>query len=97
MDSSKDDENVSCYICDKFGSSASESDESFGQVIKITRGLQNLKNSSTERQDGLFDDYNNDFVFAHSTCRAKYINKKYIQAYINKQKVDAAVSPPKKN
>lgn len=95
MDFSKDDENESCYICDKLGS-ASGSDESLGQVIRITRGVQTLKNASTERQDGLFNNYNNDFVFAHSTCRAKYINKKYIQAYVNKQKVEAAVSPPKK-
>lgn len=39
MDSSTDDDNVTCYICIKLVS-VSEPDELFGPIIKISKGIE---------------------------------------------------------
>lgn len=55
--------------------------------MKITRGIATLKAASEEREDGLLRYLNtHEFVYVHSSCRQKYINQKYIKAYIKKKK-----------
>lgn len=53
--------------------------------------------ASIERQDGLLPHLQTEFVYAHSSCRQKYINKKYIGMYKNKARENLSLSPPKKN
>jgi hypothetical protein len=73
----------------------------------LTNFLQNLascqtslRNVSAQREDGLLKFLNSsEFVYAHSTCRQKYIHNKYIQIYKNKgntASVPSAYSPSKK-
>lgn len=81
--SSMADEN-SCIICIHLGSS-SETNSNLGEIIKISRGITSLRAASTERQDGLLPHLQTEFVYAHSSCRQKYINKKYIGMYKNKE------------
>ncbi|KAK0161696.1 hypothetical protein PV327_008115 [Microctonus hyperodae] len=93
---SDDDGNNNCAICDKIGSS-SQSNSDLGAIIKVTRGISTLKAVSAERADGLIQYLNTrEFVYVHTVCRQKYINKKYIQAYLNKKNTTSSCSPPKK-
>jgi hypothetical protein len=70
MDVSNDnDNNQQDFVCQKIGSS-SESSSDVGEIIKVMRGLPTLRNASAE------------FVYAHSTCRQKYIHNKYFQIQI---------------
>jgi hypothetical protein len=77
-----------------------ESSSDLGEIIKVMRGLHTLRNASAEREDGLLEFLNSsEFVYAHSTCRQKYIHNKYIQIYKNKgntASVPSAYSPSKK-
>lgn len=85
-----------CIICDKLGSGSGSSTD-LGDIIKITRGIATLRATSNERQDGLVKFLQTQFVYAHAICRQKYINKKYIEMYKNKEKEICAVSTEKKN
>ncbi|GFU05545.1 hypothetical protein TNCV_3291711 [Trichonephila clavipes] len=84
----------SCIICEKLGSS-SENNSDLGDVIKISRGVTTLRTASSERQEGLLPHLQTDVIYAHKSCRQKYINKKYIEAY-KKKPVETPISPPKK-
>ncbi|CAG9826653.1 unnamed protein product [Diabrotica balteata] len=92
--SSMADEN-SCIICIHLGLS-SKTYSNLGEVIKICRGVTSLKAASTERQDGLLPHLQTEFVYAHLSCRQKYINKKYIGVYNNKLRENLSLTPPKK-
>ncbi|GFT27690.1 hypothetical protein TNCV_3570621 [Trichonephila clavipes] len=83
----------SCIICEKLGSS-SENNSDLGD-IKISRGVTTLRTASSERQDGLLPHLQTDLVYAHKSCRQRYINKKYIEAY-KKKPAETPISPPKK-
>ncbi|GFW08747.1 hypothetical protein TNCV_4299201 [Trichonephila clavipes] len=84
----------SCVICEKLGSS-SENNSDLGDIIKISRGVTTLRTASSERQDALLPHLQTAVVYAHKSCRQKYINKKYIEAY-KKKPVETPISPPKK-
>ncbi|GFU23406.1 hypothetical protein TNCV_2369371 [Trichonephila clavipes] len=84
----------SCIVCEKLGSS-SENNSDLGDIIKISRGVTTLKTASSERQNGLLPHLQTDVVYAHKSCRQKYINKKYIEVY-KKKPVEIPISPPKK-
>jgi hypothetical protein len=85
MDVSNDNDNQHenvCFVCRKIGSN-SESSSDLGEIIKVMRGLHTLRNASAEREDdGLLEFLNSsEFVYAHSTCRQKYIHNKHIHKY----------------
>ncbi|GFV86754.1 hypothetical protein TNCV_3964841 [Trichonephila clavipes] len=83
----------SYIICEKlFSSSGNNSD--LGD-IKISRGVTTLRTTSSERQDGLLPHLQTNVVYAHKSCRQKYINKKYIEGY-KKKPLETPISPPKK-
>lgn len=83
--SSIDSTSNDCLICDKIGSSSELSSE-LGDIIKVTRGISSLKAASAERGDGLSQYINTrDFVYVHSVCRQKYINKGCINSYLKKR------------
>ncbi|GFV62592.1 hypothetical protein TNCV_2528171 [Trichonephila clavipes] len=84
----------SCIICEKLDSS-SENNSDLGDIIKISRGVFTLRTASSERQDELLPHLQTVVVYAHKSCRQKYINKKYIEPY-KKQPVETPISPPKK-
>lgn len=83
----------SCILCEKLGSS-SETNSDLGEIIIISRGITTLRAASSERQDGLLPHLQTEFVYTHTSCRQKYINKKYIEIY--KKKKQNETSPPKK-
>lgn len=85
---------MECIICEKLGSS-SETNSDLGDIIKISRGVITLRTAARERQDGLLPHLQTEFVYAHSSCRQKYINKKYIEMY-KKKRNQTSFSPPKK-
>lgn len=84
----------SCILCEKLGSS-SKTNSDLGEIIKISRGVTTLRAASSERQDGLLPHLQTEFVYAHASCRQKYMNKKYIEIYKKKQN-ETSCSPPKK-
>jgi hypothetical protein len=63
-----------------------ESSSDVGEIIKVMRGLPTLRNASEKREDGLLEFLNSsEFVYAHSTCRQKYIHNKYLCMYFQIQ------------
>ncbi|GFV46787.1 hypothetical protein TNCV_1882461 [Trichonephila clavipes] len=70
----------SCIICEKLGSS-SEDNSDLGDIIKTSRGVTTLRTASSKRQDGLLPHLQTDVVYAHKSCRQKYINKKYMEGF----------------
>lgn len=93
---SGDNQSNDCLICDKIGSSSQLSSE-LGEIVKVTRGISTLKAASAERADGLSQYLNTrEFVYVHSVCRQKYINKGCISAHLKKENITSACSPPKK-
>lgn len=94
--SNSDNINNDCLICDKIGCSSELSSE-LRDIIKVTRGIPTLKAASVERGDGLSQYLNTcEFVYVHSVCRQKYINKGCINAYLKKKNTTSTCSPPKK-
>lgn len=94
--SNSDNVNNDCLICDKIGCSSELSSE-LGDIIKVIRGISTLKAASAERADGLSQYLNTrEFVYVHSVCRQKYINKGCINSYLKKKNTTSACSPPKK-
>lgn len=92
VDPSDVEENL-CFICQLLGA---QSISDVGSIVEIKRGLETLKQASGERNDGLLEYLNTrEVVYAHKSCRQKYINQKYIRAY-KKQEKQTNLSPPKK-
>ncbi|GFX58236.1 hypothetical protein TNCV_4049941 [Trichonephila clavipes] len=83
-----------CIICEKLGSS-SENNSDLGDIIKISKGVTTLRTASSERRDEWLPHLQTDVVYAHKSCRQKYINKTYIEAYKN-QPFEIPISPLKK-
>ncbi|KAG5865747.1 hypothetical protein JTB14_024142 [Gonioctena quinquepunctata] len=84
----------SCIICEQLGSfSATNSD--LDKIIKISGEVTTLRAAPSKRQYGLLSHSQTEFVYAHTSCPQKYINKKYFEIYKNKQN-ETSSSPPKK-
>lgn len=58
-----------------------------GDIIKISRGITKLRAVSSKRQDGLLPHFQSEFVYAHTSCRQKYILIKNILKCIRRRQM----------
>lgn len=86
---------VICFICDKLGSGSMSSTD-LGNIVRISRGMSTPKTASAERQDRLINFLQTEFLYAHTICRQKYMNKKYIEIHKNQEERTSIQSPPEK-